>query len=118
MESLNFYAGERADRSLRGYTRGSGCLDVDIGDVANVNMGGEEIEGGDIQVFKNKLDFGILVFSPIERKKGGGGSEHTCETKGINIPRDRKISQYTNDTREVDSEHVLPEPCRPLHERL
>ena len=43
---------------------GGWCLDVDVGNVANVGVSWQESKGGDIEILKDELDVTVLVFSP------------------------------------------------------
>lgn len=64
LERLDLEMGEGADGGGGG-CGGGGRGDVDVGDVADVDVAGEDGEGGDVDVFEDELDFGVFVLGAI-----------------------------------------------------
>lgn len=62
MQRLDVDAGERADSGIR--LSSGGSLDVNVGDVTDVGVTGEQAEARDIEVLEYELDLVVLVFGP------------------------------------------------------
>ena len=56
LESLDANVGEGADSGARWSDRRIRSGDIDVGDVANINVGGKEVERGDVKILEDELD--------------------------------------------------------------
>ena len=73
---------------------------VDVCDIADVDMSREEVERGDVEVLEDKLDFGVDVLG--SKKNEGQSSQPTSPSK--NVPRNRNIFQKSQKTWSINVE--------------
>ena len=64
MDGFDVDVGQRADSGGGWLGGGVGSLDVDVSDVADVDMRGEDVDGRDVEVLNDELNLSVLILGP------------------------------------------------------